>query len=155
MAGKVAGDGVPCLDEQAMLDVDVGKQAVLDLDETAVWEPRDQTRQEKTVVDQARPGKAGPDEGGAASGSWKDMAAAGSGSGGADGGADGWTGSEPPKETGGWSNPLGPPVETEDRWTDQLGPGVCSKKCCKSWWSTLGNQERPESRHCSHLSTAH
>lgn len=36
MAGKVAGDGVPCLDEQAMLDVDVGKQAVLDLDETAV-----------------------------------------------------------------------------------------------------------------------
>lgn len=54
MAGKVAGDGVPCLDEQAMLDVDVGKQAVLDLDETAVWEPRDQTRQEKTVVDQAR-----------------------------------------------------------------------------------------------------
>lgn len=33
MAGKVAGDGVPGLDEQAMLDVDVGK---LDLDETAV-----------------------------------------------------------------------------------------------------------------------
>lgn len=38
----------------AMLDVDVGKQAVLDLDETAVWEPRDQMSQDKTVVDQAR-----------------------------------------------------------------------------------------------------
>lgn len=54
MAGKVAGDGVPGLDEQAMLDVDVGKQVVLDLDKTAVWEPRDQMSQDKTVVDQAR-----------------------------------------------------------------------------------------------------
>lgn len=154
MAGKVAGDGVPGLDEQAMLDADVGKQAVLDLDETAVWEPRDQMSQDKTVVDQARQDQAKVQQPRAAKrlGTWllqvvevvALMAALMVG-----------PAQSLQKKRGGWSNPLGPPVETEDHWMDQSDPVVCCKKCCKSWWSALGNQERPESRHCSHLSTAH
>lgn len=150
MAGKVAGDGVPCLDEQAMLDVDVGKQAVLDLDETAVWEPRDQTRQEKTVVDQARQDQTKVEQPRAAErpGTWllqvvevvALMAALMAG-----------------QAQSLQRRQVAEATPWDLQWRQKIvgRTSVCSKKCCKSWWSTLGNQERPESRHCSHLSTAH